>query len=250
MASTGLPLVGTLAKPQTLNAYSYVANNPLRYNDPTGEGPKEFFQGLSNAILSNAFMGAGRQQSSDSDFQSGQRAGDVVSIVTGSFEAAVGIVATVGGAAGGIVTSPTGAGAVVGGAVSVEGVAITAHGYSTAAAGAYNFFQNSNNNRPNWGSKVSTKDYNSVKGDWFNTTFGSKRDTIGYHYDTHVTQKGINKSVSQYTQDAKNLFANYKDQGRAWQLGDGSTGLKINMPNGQGGIYTQSGKIVTFWYSK
>lgn len=108
--------------------------------------------------------------------------------------------------------------------------------------------QNGNSNRPNWGSRVSSRDYKAVKNDWSKATFDSKRDSIGYHYDTHVTQKGINKSVSQYTKDAKNLFANNRDQGRAWQLGDGSTGIKINASNGQGGIYTRSGKIVTFWY--
>ncbi len=111
----------------------------MRYIDPTGEDLKDFAQGFANALGSNMSFGLGRQSSSNSDFQSGQRTGDVVSMITGTFEMAVGAATTVGGAAGGIVASPTGVGAVVGGAVSVEGIAITAHGYGTAAAGAYNF---------------------------------------------------------------------------------------------------------------
>lgn len=129
-----------LANPQNFNSYSYVTNNPLRYKDFTGEfgeQTNQFAMGFSNSMLSNLFMGVGRQSSSDKYFQAGQTSGDVTSLITGSIEAAAGSVGVVAGVIGGVVSSPTGAGALVGAGVAVESAALAGHGYGTAAIASF-----------------------------------------------------------------------------------------------------------------
>ena len=49
-----------LHDPQSLNKYSYVYNNPLRYVDPNGHDVLSFFAGLANAANSNEAAGIGQ----------------------------------------------------------------------------------------------------------------------------------------------------------------------------------------------
>lgn len=43
-------LTDLLSSPQELNSYSYVANNPLKYKDPTGESLQTFGQGVMSPL--------------------------------------------------------------------------------------------------------------------------------------------------------------------------------------------------------
>jgi hypothetical protein len=142
-ALSGLSISVYLSDPQSLNSYSYARNNPLKYSDPTGNfitwnDTKEFFLGAANSIGSNNIGGYGRNESDNRYYQYGQTVGDIFSLVQGSYEAASGIVITVGGIVGGAISSPTGVGVAVGGGLSVLGASVTAHGTGTAVSATYN----------------------------------------------------------------------------------------------------------------
>ena len=44
------PVLGTIERPQSWNRYTYVLNNPLKFNDPTGETFSFVFQGFSDLL--------------------------------------------------------------------------------------------------------------------------------------------------------------------------------------------------------
>jgi RHS repeat-associated protein len=88
-----------------------------------------FAGGLSNAWLTNHTFGFGRLNPTDAGkyekaFQAGQTTGDILSIITGIAEVAVGV----GGGAASLILDATGIGAVVGVPVGAAAVAIAADG--------------------------------------------------------------------------------------------------------------------------
>src|SRR5262249_46078922 len=82
--------MGRATDPQTWNRYAYSRNNPVSYEDPDGEDFDTFLAGIVDAFGSNLAFGAGRGESVDPDFKTGQKVGDALSIVEGALEAAVG----------------------------------------------------------------------------------------------------------------------------------------------------------------
>ncbi len=119
-----------LTDPQSWNKYAYTRNNPLRYTDPDGEDFWDAVKGTINAFTSDNAFGAGRINSGNSDFRTGQAVGDAIATVTGTAEVLFG-----GGEA--IVTSPavlTVAGAVI----PAAGAATAVHGSTTAAIAGSN----------------------------------------------------------------------------------------------------------------
>ncbi|QOY86918.1 RHS repeat-associated core domain-containing protein [Paludibaculum fermentans] len=110
-----------ITDPQTLNKYGYVRNNPLRYTDPDGhdwQDAVEFVAGVGRGVAASESFGAvGAPSESDSmSSRIGQAVGTGVVGV-------VGAIASVGGITGGVLTAPTGVGALAGGAVALKGAA-------------------------------------------------------------------------------------------------------------------------------
>jgi RHS repeat-associated protein len=105
--------------PQKWNRYAYVTNNPLRYSDPNGRNRWDIANGYFNSLLSDLGVTA-RVEQNNSDYKHGQRGGDIAGT-------AVGFIISTGSIGGGVVTSPTGVGALVGTVGLVYGVAVIAN---------------------------------------------------------------------------------------------------------------------------
>ncbi len=75
-----------ITDPQSWNKYGYTRNNPLRYTDPDGEDWQDALKGGLNTFFSDNAFGAGRINSANSDFQTGQAIGDAVATVQGTVE--------------------------------------------------------------------------------------------------------------------------------------------------------------------
>ena len=128
--------------PQALNRYSYVLNNPLRYNDPSGHDwgdTVDFLLGFGAQWASaNAWMAPQAQEAlsvqpnESLPMTVGRHLGNVAAIMQGVAEVGVGASVDVGG--GGLCL--TGVGCLAGAPAVVAGTALAAHGATVAVAGA------------------------------------------------------------------------------------------------------------------
>jgi len=153
-----------LFDPQLQNSYSYARNNPIAYNDPDGERAwntvKSFILGTGDAVISNFKSDNNGRNDNSTAYKVGNIVGNAGVLVVGSLETAAGIVTTVAGVTGGIATSPTGVGAVVGAGVSAVGVAMTAQGTVIAKNASKNLMQNAKGSgKPPTSGELSQKKY-------------------------------------------------------------------------------------------
>ena len=86
---------------------------------------------------------------------------------------------------------------------------------------------------------------------WDSGTFKSGYQSMKYHYKKHVVSEGFTKgnNVLKYTQDA----LSFADQNSStlkytYNYNYGNASWNSTYSTGQGGMFTSSGKILTFWY--
>ena len=86
---------------------------------------------------------------------------------------------------------------------------------------------------------------------WDKGTFDSGYQSMKYHYNEHVTKVGLTKgnNVLKYTQDAVG-FANRNSSvlKYTYNYKYGNASWNFTYSTGQGGMFTSTGKILTFWY--
>ncbi|WP_460744696.1 RHS repeat-associated core domain-containing protein [Mariniluteicoccus endophyticus] len=86
---------------------------------------------------------------------------------------------------------------------------------------------------------------------WHKATFENRTRSVQYHVNKH----GNGRTAVQYTQDAMKFYAQNRSLGQSVTLRDGTAGVKIStkqaLPGGGvrrvGGLWTKSGRLVTFW---
>ena len=86
---------------------------------------------------------------------------------------------------------------------------------------------------------------------WDKGTFESGYQSMKYHYNKHVVREGLTKgnNVLKYTRDAVN-FTNRNSSilKYTYNYNYGNASWNLTYSNGQGGMFTSGGKILTFWY--
>ena len=84
-----------------------------------------------------------------------------------------------------------------------------------------------------------------------NGTFKSRYQSMKYHYNEHVVKEGLNKSTNiiQYADDAINFSNRNVSMLRyTYNYNYGNASWNFAYSCGQGGMYTSTGKVLTFWY--
>lgn len=86
---------------------------------------------------------------------------------------------------------------------------------------------------------------------WNSSTFKSGYQSMKYHYNKHVVSEGLTKenNVLEYTRDAVS-FANRNSSvlKYTYNCKYGNASWNFTCLTGQGGMFTSTGKIITFWY--
>ncbi len=86
---------------------------------------------------------------------------------------------------------------------------------------------------------------------WDSGTFKSGYQSMKYHYNKHVINAGLTKgnNVLRYTRDAVS-FANRNSSllKYTYNYNYGNASWNLTYSTGRGGMFTRTGKILTFWY--
>lgn len=196
--------------PQSLNRYSYVLNNPLKYTDPTGH----FWQ----KIFTPSFW--------VSAWQNTVKVVNFVSTVVSKVSSYVRMTppsvykppAPPPNQPLRINPPPPPASTSTGNAAS------------TNISGQVNMQSSTSN--------ITTK----VENQWYKSTFNTVKESINYHVQIH----GAGRTPQQYTKDARQFFKENSDIIQEVTLKDGTEGIKIKSGK-QGGYFKPDGRIVTYW---
>ena len=84
-----------------------------------------------------------------------------------------------------------------------------------------------------------------------NGTFRSGYQSMKYHYNKHVVREGLNRrtNILQYADDAINFSNRNASMLRyKYNYNYGNASWNFAYSSGQGGMYTSTGKVLTFWY--
>ena len=186
--------------------YSFGYDNAVRFADANGRAPGDgdgfldragdFLTGVRDALNSNSttvslptgsYSLVHATAIPSPSYSAGQTTGNLLSLGQGVVELVLGSGAAAGGAAGGVVTAPTGAGAAAGYAVAAVGVGVAAHGYSTASNAARNLLGDNNG-------RVEARGSNNLKPD---PSAGGNHTTFRRDPDTgNVTNSATYKKES------------------------------------------------------
>ena len=125
------PWAGDITDPQSLNKYSYVEGNPVRYMDPSGMTIEDYLGGVLGGFLST-FSTSSPSIPDNGDFQQGYISGSMGGAAVGATMADVG-----GGmVSGGLAVTPSGILAPEGAVTAAIGAAVGAGGGYMAGNGA------------------------------------------------------------------------------------------------------------------
>ena len=214
-----------------LNLYCYCYNNPISYSDPSGNLPQWAMWVIGGVVIAGLAIAT---------IATGGAAGGVAGfILAGALKGAV-----VGAVSGALVN-----GTISGISSAVDGEGFwpgffdgAAHGFmSGAVVGGIT------------GAISSGLQVVKAASYWDKGTFSSGYKSMKYHYTQEVVNKGLTRgnSIVKYTSDAAK-FAN--NNGMNFTLNLSRNGLQNSWSlgryfgSGTNGLYTSSGKIITFHY--
>lgn len=233
-----LPLI--LTDPQNLHSYAYARNNPLVYIDPTGQfsfNPIGFLPERTQVAIGN-WANNTAANNRPFDYVSGEK---WVAYTLGG----IGLAA---GAAAGVLAGGTALGATT--LAQIGSTCVFACGplSRTDYATAMNWV--STRFGANASSLPTRSEVNAVMNKWVNITMPDKASSILYHFNKHADGKSLNA----LTQNGMNVWNSYINNSSLVRnvenilLRNDMNGIKIELANGAGGIFSKSGGIITTWF--
>ncbi len=225
------PQIPDIYNPQGLNRYSYTLNNPLVYIDPTGEYYAYVYQYSSPVIPLIIYF-------------------PPVALVVGASAAFVycahqAYVATVDLVD--YVNYLTATSSAYPSEDESEYVNADQYGYGYQSSTGPPTKKNGDTDRKGKDGDTTLSNKNlpkDITSKWHKGTFKTVEKSIRYHFGKHGAEVGT-KTVKGYTQKGLEFYAKHKDIGMEYTLKTSEKGLEI-ISGGLRGVYTESGKLVTF----